>query len=83
MIFLGENVDPPAVRPYFWTVATAPKKVDEILKGMSEEHRRMVAEGLATKHRFAAKPSFKDGKPSYKGSNTVAAVAHVKAKRGG
>jgi hypothetical protein len=48
---------------------------------MSEEHRRMVAEGIATMQRFSAKPVLKDGKALYKG-NTVAAAAHLKAKRG-
>ena len=64
-------------------MATVPKKsVADILGGMSEEHRRMVAEGMATMHRFAAEPSFKHGKPHYKGGNTVAAVAHAKTKGG-
>ncbi len=49
---------------------------------MSEEHRQMVAEGMATMHRFAAEPSFKHGKPQYKGGNTVAAIAHAKTKGG-
>ena len=63
-------------------MATVPKKsVADILGGMSEEHRRMVAEGMATMHRFAAEPSFKHGKPQYKG-RTVEAVAHAKTKRG-
>jgi hypothetical protein len=30
---------------------------------MGEEHRRMIAEGMATLHRFAAEPNFKHGKP--------------------
>jgi hypothetical protein len=51
------------------------------LEGMTEEQRRIVAEGIATMHRFAAAPSFKHGKPQYKG-RTVEAIAHVKAKRG-
>jgi hypothetical protein len=57
------------------------KSLPEILDGMSEEHRRMIAEGVATLDRFSAKPVLKDGKAHYKG-NTVAAAAHVKAKRG-
>jgi hypothetical protein len=56
------------------------KSVADILDGMSEEHRRMVAEGMATMHRFAAEPSFKHGKPQYKSGNTVAAIAHAKTK---
>jgi len=51
------------------------------LEGMTEEQRRIVAEGIATMHRFAAAPSFKHGRPQYKG-NTVQAVAHAKSKRG-
>ena len=39
----------------------------------------MVAEGIATMHRFSAAPSFKHGKPQHKG-NTVGAAAHLKAK---
>ena len=49
---------------------------------MSEEHRRMVAEGIATMHRFATTPVLKTGKPKYKG-NTVAAMAHLKEKKSG
>lgn len=64
-------------------MATAPKKsASEIVSGMNEEHRRMVAEGIATMHRFAAAPSFKHGKPRYKGGSTVAAVARAKTKGG-
>jgi hypothetical protein len=63
-------------------MAKAVKSLPEILGGMSEEHRRMVAEGVATMHRFAAAPSFKHGKAGYKGGSTVAAVAHAKTKRG-
>jgi hypothetical protein len=63
-------------------MAEEPKKsLPEILEGMSEEHRRMVAEGVAAMDRFAVKPVLKDGKPFYKG-NTVAAAEHLKAKRG-
>jgi hypothetical protein len=51
------------------------------LDGMSEEQRRIIAEGIASMHRFAAAPSFKHGKPQYKG-RTVEAVAHAKTKRG-
>lgn len=58
------------------------KSAADILNGMSEEHRRMVAEGMATMHRFAAEPSFKHGRPKYKGSNTVAAITHAKTKGG-
>ena len=65
------------------SVATNPKKsVADIVKGMSEEHRQMIAEGTATMHRFAAKPSFKHAKPQYKAGDSVAAIAHAKAKRG-
>ncbi len=49
---------------------------------MSEEHRQMIAEGLATMHRFAAEPSLKYGKPHYEGGNTVTAVKHAKSKLG-
>jgi hypothetical protein len=63
-------------------MAKVAKSLPKILSGMSEEHRRMVAEGVATMHRFTAAPSFKHGKPSYKGGNTVLAVAHAKTKRG-
>jgi hypothetical protein len=64
-------------------MATASKKsAASILDGMSEEHRRMVAEGMATMHRFAAEPSFKHGKPQYKGGNTIAAITHAKTKGG-
>jgi hypothetical protein len=51
------------------------------LDGLSEEQRRIVAEGIATMHRFAAEPSFKYGKPQYHG-RTVEAAAHAKSKRG-
>jgi hypothetical protein len=64
-------------------MATVPKKsAANLLTGMSEEHRRMVAEGMATMHRFAAEPSFKHGKPQYKGGHTVAAITHAKTKGG-
>lgn len=53
-----------------------------MVKGMSEEHRRMIAEGTATMHRFAARPGFKHGKPQYKASGTVVAISHAKTKRG-
>jgi hypothetical protein len=63
-------------------MAEVPKKsVPHLVEGMSEEHRRMVAEGIATMHRFSAAPSFKHGKPQYQG-NTVGAAGHLKAKRG-
>ena len=63
-------------------MAEEPKKksLPEILDGMSEEHRRMIAEGVATMDRFAVKPVLKDGKAYYKG-NTVAAMAHLKEKK--
>ena len=57
------------------------KSLPQILDGMSEEHRRMIAEGVATMDRFSAKPVLKDGKPFYKG-NSVSAMQHLKAKRG-
>jgi len=57
------------------------QSLPQILEGMSEEHRRIIAEGVATMDRFSAKPVLKDGKAFYKG-NTVAAAAHLKAKRG-
>jgi hypothetical protein len=64
-------------------MSTKPKKpLAEIVQGMSEEHRRMIAEGAATMHRFAAQPSFKHGKPHYKASGTAAAITHAKTKRG-
>jgi hypothetical protein len=59
----------------------AKKSVDEILAGMSEEHRRMVADGLAIMHRFSPEPALKYGKPQYKNASTVEAIAHAKAKR--
>ncbi len=63
-------------------MAEEPKKsLPELLEGMSEEHRRMIAEGVATMDRFATKPVLKDGKAYYKG-NTVAAITHAKAKGG-
>lgn len=63
-------------------MAEDPKKsLPEMIEGMSEEHRRMIAEGVATMDRFAVKPVLKDGKAFYKG-NTVAAAAHLKARRG-
>jgi hypothetical protein len=76
------SIDPTASNGYFETMAKAGKSLPKILGSLSEEHRQMVAEGMATMHRFAAEPSFKHGKPSYKGGNTVAAVAHAKTKRG-
>jgi hypothetical protein len=48
--------------------------------GLSEEHRRMIAEGLATMSRFPVEPCLKHGRPKYIGT-TVTAAAHVKAKR--
>ena len=51
------------------------------LEGMTEQKRRIIAEGIATMHRFAAEPCFKHGKPHYHG-RTVEAVAHAKTKRG-
>ena len=42
----------------------------------------MVAAGLATMHRFSPEPAFKHGKPQYKHSRTVEAIAHAKSKRG-
>jgi hypothetical protein len=64
-------------------MAEAPKKsLPALLEGMSEEHRQMVADGIATMHRFAAEPRFKHGKPQYKGGNTIVAMAHAKSKRG-
>jgi hypothetical protein len=56
------------------------KTVSDLMEGMSDEHRRMVAEGIATMHRFATKPVLKDAKPKYKG-NTVETIAHHKAKK--
>jgi hypothetical protein len=77
------RIDQPPSRLYLYCMATRPKKsVADILSVMSEEHRRMVAEGMATMHRFAAEPSFRHGKPQYKGGNTVAAVTHAKSKGG-
>jgi hypothetical protein len=55
------------------------KTVLELMDGMSDEHRRMVAEGIATMHRFATKPVLKDAQPKYQG-NTVEAIAHFKNK---
>ena len=49
---------------------------------MTEMQRRMAAEAVATMHRFSPEPTFKYGKPVYKNSNTVEAIAHAKAKRG-
>jgi hypothetical protein len=57
------------------------KSLPQILDGMSELQRRIIAEGVATMDRYSAKPVLKDGKAFYKG-NTVAAAAHLKAKRG-
>ncbi len=57
------------------------KTVTDLMEGMTDDHRRMVAEGIATMHRFSAEPTFTHGKPRYKG-NTVAAIAHAKATRG-
>jgi hypothetical protein len=48
---------------------------------LSEEHRRMIAEGIATLHRFPARPSLKLGQPSYGGGNTVRAIQHARSKR--
>ena len=58
------------------------KTVLNMMDGMSEEHRRMVAEGIATMHRFATTPVLKTGKTKYQG-NTVAAMAHLKEKKSG
>jgi hypothetical protein len=64
-------------------MATAPKKLTAgTMSGLGEEHRRMIADGIATMHRFAAEPRFKHGKPEYKESGTASAIAHAKAKRG-
>jgi hypothetical protein len=64
-------------------MAKAPSRsAQEILDGMTEQQRRMVAEALATMHRFSPEPTFKYGKPVYKHSNTVESIAHAKAKRG-
>jgi hypothetical protein len=69
---------------YSLLMATLPKELPGgALKGMSEEHRQMVAEGIATMHRFAAEPSFKHGKPRYKAGQTVAAIQHTKTKCAG
>jgi hypothetical protein len=62
-------------------MAKIAKSLPKILSGMSEQHRMMVAEGLATMHRFAPEPSFKHGQPHYQGGNTVAAAAHAKTRR--
>jgi hypothetical protein len=62
---------------------TGPQRsAQEIFDGMTEEQRRMAAEALATMHRFSPEPTFKHGKPVYKHSNTVEAIARAKAKRG-
>jgi len=58
------------------------KSVEEILAGMSEEHRQMVAYGIATMHRFSPEPALKHGKPQYKNALTVESIAHAKSKRG-
>jgi hypothetical protein len=58
------------------------KPVAEILAGMSEEHRQMVADGIAIMHRFSPEPAFKHGKPQYKNALTVESIAHAKSKRG-
>ncbi|MEI9998524.1 MAG: hypothetical protein WDO13_04840 [Verrucomicrobiota bacterium] len=64
-------------------MATKPKKsVSQILEGLSEEHRRMVAEGMATLHRFAVEPALKHGRPKYTSGRTVEAIKHAKADRG-
>jgi hypothetical protein len=64
-------------------MADEPKKsLPELTEGMSEEHKRMVAEGIATMHRFATKPALKHAKPHYK-SNTVESIAHLKANKRG
>jgi CO dehydrogenase/acetyl-CoA synthase delta subunit len=62
-------------------MASGKKSVVDLMNDMSEQHRRMVAEGIATMHRFATKPVLKDAKPKYQG-NTVEKIAHLKAKRG-
>jgi hypothetical protein len=56
------------------------KTILELMDGMSDEHRRMVAEGIATMHRYATKPVLKDAKPKYQG-NTVETIAHLKARK--
>jgi hypothetical protein len=60
----------------------AKKSVNEILANMTEEHRRMVADGIAIMHRFSPEPALKYGKPQYKNTFTVEAIAHAKARRG-
>ena len=50
--------------------------------GLSEEHRRMIAYGIATMHRFSPEPTLKYGKPTYKNTSTVESIAHAKSKRG-
>jgi hypothetical protein len=61
-------------------MSAADKSVNEILAGMSEEHRQMVADGLAIMHRFSPEPSLKYGRPQYKNAFTVEAIAHAKAE---
>ena len=62
-------------------MATGPQRsAQEIFDGMTDLHRQMVAEALATMHRFSPEPTFKYGKPHYEG-RTVEAIAHAKLKR--
>ncbi len=64
-------------------MATGPhRSAREIFEGMTEMQRRMAAEAVATLHRFSPEPTFKYGKPVYRDSNTIEAIAHAKAKRG-
>jgi hypothetical protein len=56
------------------------KSTQEIWDGATELQRRIIAEGIATMHHFSAKPTFKYGKPVYKHSNTVEAIAHAREK---
>jgi hypothetical protein len=48
---------------------------------LSEEHRRMIAEAIATLHRYPAKPTLKDGQPQYENGDTVRAIQHARSKR--
>ena len=41
------------------------KSLPQILDGMSELQRRIIAEGVATMDRYSAKPVLKDGKAFY------------------
>jgi hypothetical protein len=68
-------------RGVLWGMAEVQKSVQEILDGMTEEHRQMVAEGIAIMHRFSPEPAFKHGRPQYKNAFTVESIAHAKAKR--